>query len=366
VSQEAWDTEHPVLSLLRRRQAEGSLPGHRADGAKLGLAVEGGGMRGVVSASMLAAMDDLGFANCFDEVYACSSGAINAAYYLAGGTWYPLTIYFDDLSTREFVDMRRVFGKNPILNLSYAFDILDAIKPLDYEGVIKSPIPLNISITLIDEMQTVVANSFDSASDLKEALQASAWLPVAVSGTATYKGKRAVDGGVLTALPFRLALQGSCTHILLLSTHPMGRISAKPSLLARYTRRHLNNLRAGLGDGYLTALETKYQDQSMLASARNATEYSEPYIFDAAPLPGTPDVKRHELRPARLIEAAQRAYEVMYAMLRGKSSSAIRDGLIRAVPRFAVAERDFDDRRLIQVFDHGLREPVPWGIARDR
>ena len=86
MDREAWDPEHPVLNLLRQRRDEGSLPGKRSDEAKLGLAVEGGGMRGVVSASMLTAIDDLGFANCFDEIYACSSGAINAAYYLAGGT----------------------------------------------------------------------------------------------------------------------------------------------------------------------------------------------------------------------------------------------------------------------------------------
>ena len=93
MEEEAWDVEHPVLQVLRQRSQEQSLPGRRNDSAKVGLAVEGGGMRGVVLASMLTAIDDLGFYNCFDQIYACSSGAINAAYYLAGGTWYPLTIY---------------------------------------------------------------------------------------------------------------------------------------------------------------------------------------------------------------------------------------------------------------------------------
>jgi hypothetical protein len=41
--------DHPVLELLRRRLAEGSVPGRRRDGFKLGLAVEGGGMRGIVT-----------------------------------------------------------------------------------------------------------------------------------------------------------------------------------------------------------------------------------------------------------------------------------------------------------------------------
>src|SRR5206468_3457588 len=34
------------------------------------------GLRGVVSAAMLVALEDLGYADAFDEVYACSSGAL--------------------------------------------------------------------------------------------------------------------------------------------------------------------------------------------------------------------------------------------------------------------------------------------------
>jgi hypothetical protein len=37
---------HPVLRLLLSRLQDGSAPGARGDGFKLGLVVEGGGMRG--------------------------------------------------------------------------------------------------------------------------------------------------------------------------------------------------------------------------------------------------------------------------------------------------------------------------------
>lgn len=49
-----------AIQLLRRRASEGSLPGQRRDGAKLGLVVEGGGMRGAVSGGALQALHDLG------------------------------------------------------------------------------------------------------------------------------------------------------------------------------------------------------------------------------------------------------------------------------------------------------------------
>jgi hypothetical protein len=93
-----WRPDHPVLEILRQRRQSGSRPGGRTpdDTAKVGLAVEGGGMRGVVSAAMLQVIEESGLHLAFDAVYGCSSGAINAAYYLAGDTWYPVSIYFHD------------------------------------------------------------------------------------------------------------------------------------------------------------------------------------------------------------------------------------------------------------------------------
>ena len=52
-AQHAARAGHPALQLLRARVMEGSRPGARKDPFKLGLVVEGGGMRGCVSGGML-------------------------------------------------------------------------------------------------------------------------------------------------------------------------------------------------------------------------------------------------------------------------------------------------------------------------
>ncbi len=52
---------HPALQLLRQRAAQNSLPFDRKDNFKLGLVVEGGGMRGAVSAGGLLELGNLGF-----------------------------------------------------------------------------------------------------------------------------------------------------------------------------------------------------------------------------------------------------------------------------------------------------------------
>lgn len=77
--------DHPALQLLRQRALAGSQPGQRRDPFKLGLVVEGGGMRGCVSGGALQALTDLGMRECFDAVYGSSAGAINSTYFLSGG-----------------------------------------------------------------------------------------------------------------------------------------------------------------------------------------------------------------------------------------------------------------------------------------
>ena len=51
--------DNQAYNLLQARAQAGSLPGHRSDGFKLGLVVEGGGMRGASSAGSLQALHDL-------------------------------------------------------------------------------------------------------------------------------------------------------------------------------------------------------------------------------------------------------------------------------------------------------------------
>lgn len=100
---------HPVLQLLKYRAA--SIGRRRAghvvdedrfmrDGKrpKLALCIEGGGMRGAVSAGMCAAIKYCGLEDCFDAVYGCSAGAIVGAYFVSRQLpLYGAQIYYDVL-----------------------------------------------------------------------------------------------------------------------------------------------------------------------------------------------------------------------------------------------------------------------------
>jgi hypothetical protein len=52
-------TSNPVAKLTLDRREAKSKPGNRTDGRRLALAIEGGGMRGVVSGGLVAALEQL-------------------------------------------------------------------------------------------------------------------------------------------------------------------------------------------------------------------------------------------------------------------------------------------------------------------
>src|SRR6478609_7542544 len=108
----APDLSHPVVDVLRRRAAAGSAPGARRDEHRVALVLEGGGMRGVVSAGMAAALERLGLTASFDLVVGSSAGAINGAALLAGVAGGCAAAYHGPFASRSFVNpVRMVLGR---------------------------------------------------------------------------------------------------------------------------------------------------------------------------------------------------------------------------------------------------------------
>ncbi|MGH4016829.1 MAG: patatin-like phospholipase family protein [Pseudonocardiaceae bacterium] len=329
MADQVWAEQHPVRQLLLERRAAHSKPGDRDDDFKVGLAIEGGGIRGVVSAAMLTFLEDLGYAEAFDAVYSCSSGSVNAAYFIMRQTWFPLSIYFDDLTTGEFLDFRRVLYRRAPMDLDFIFDdVLVKRKPLDYEFIIRAKQRLHVMVTDVDALKPFDVSDFSSPADLRSALMASAWLPLATKGTASFRGSRAIDGGILQFHPFRSAVADGCTHILSLSTRPMGPPKRRLSLTNRIVARHLERMRPGLGAGFIASMmQYMTEDKPFLAHSRLHPNGS-PAVLDLAPLPGTPEVKRHEVDRALLLDGARSAYCAAYLALEGKK--------VQVVPRLTV------------------------------
>ncbi|HEX2143467.1 MAG TPA: patatin-like phospholipase family protein [Glycomyces sp.] len=291
-------------------------------------------MRGIVSAAMLTALDDLGLRSAFDSIYSCSSGSVNAAYFAGGETWYPLTTYFDDLATKQFVDMRRFLSRRAILNLDYVFEqVVEKVKPLDYDRILDSPTGFQVAVTLVDELRTECVADFSDKEDLREALRASCWLPVAVPGAGEFRGRRAVDGGVLTAHPYALALADGCTHVLSLSTKPIKAPPTRTPPGRRLSALYMERIKRGLGRGYVASLK-RYRGQRRQLQEWMTEPGEGPFVLDLAPLPWMAEVRRHEMSLGASLTAARQAHAIMHAAVAGVPAARIRDGSFASLPRF--------------------------------
>src|SRR5947199_1095179 len=136
--------EHPVIKAIYRRRQEGSRPGARTDGRRIALVIEGGGMRGVVSAGMTAAIEQLGLREAFDEVHGASAGAFNAAFLLAGQAAYLATLYQYGFGDPRFVSTARALRGGPVFDMDYVIDhVWTKQRPLRFDAIASCGIDLH-------------------------------------------------------------------------------------------------------------------------------------------------------------------------------------------------------------------------------
>ncbi len=192
-------------------------PGDK-DGLKIGLVVQGGGMRGSFGGGVALELTRLGLNDHFDDIYASSSGCNTAAYMLSGQTSLGVSIYEDDLSGFRFIrPWRAGFGK--AMNLDYLIDFLTSKhKPLDLKKVRNSKTTIKMYVTDYDSGHLDYFTNHQNI-DLLSAIKASCAFPNFFPPVEIL-GKRYFDGNIATILPIEQAIQDGCTDILVIATVP--------------------------------------------------------------------------------------------------------------------------------------------------
>lgn len=188
-------------------------------------------MRGVLSAGSLFAIDAMGFRGCFDEIYATSAGAVNAAYFLSGQGALGITVYFDDICCRRFVNPLRL---SKIVDVDYVYDfVIRERKPLDEDAIRRSATPLFLSVTDVVRGRNVLIDARLVLDPIALLLKASSALPVLYNRVVHLQSGAYVDGGVSNSLPIQDAIDAGCTDILVLATKLREHVSSSPSLVHR-------------------------------------------------------------------------------------------------------------------------------------
>jgi predicted patatin/cPLA2 family phospholipase len=230
-----------VLRALLGRRASGS----KTDGHRIALAVSGGGMRGAYAGGMVHALSDAGLADFFDVVYGSSAGAFIGAGLLLGSGRGSAAIFYEDMASREFIDPRR-FPRRPLVSLDHLLDdVLVRSKPLDWDRLRDSPVPLRVVATALDDLAPHVLEPTTSP-EWKLALRATASIPLLAGPAVELHGRRWIDGSVGEPLPVLRALADGATHVLALFTRAASGLRRTDPGPAGWARA-LDRLAPGLG-----------------------------------------------------------------------------------------------------------------------
>lgn len=88
---------------------------------------------------------------------------------------------------------------------------MEKVKPLDYDKVLNSPIPLKAVSSSLKTLDSVLLSDFENKDQLKQALKASASVPVVAGQPVDYKldGEihQLVDAAVFEIIPFVSAVR---------------------------------------------------------------------------------------------------------------------------------------------------------------
>jgi predicted patatin/cPLA2 family phospholipase len=318
---------HSVVALIRRRREQGSMPGQRTDGRRVALVIEGGGMRGVVSAGMTAAIEQLGFTDALDEVHGASAGAFNAAFLLAGQASYLTGLYQHGFGDPRFVSVRRVLrGRSPF-NMDYVVnEVWRTQRPLHTDRILASPIALHCTATDTETTEAVDLTDLRDDAEIRQAMLASARLPWLAGGPVPFRGRLLLDATLAEPLPVRVPRR-TATDMLVLQTRPHGVAHTPLSRgIANLTDRYLVGINPALVE--LRRTRSARYDALVGALSRQSSDPSaRPAVCVIRPPAGSPMISQMENRAAVMAGAAGLGFRAAWMALEGQ------DPEIMNVPR---------------------------------
>ena len=195
---------------------------------KIGLVLEGGGMRGLYTAGVIDVMLDHGFEP--DVVCGTSAGVTFGVNLLSKQRGRVLRYNKRFVGDRRYISLHSWLTTGNMINKDFAYGLLPReLDPFDDEAFMESKAAFYATITNMETGEAEYVR-LHSTWDQMDVIRASASLPI-VSRPVEWNGQKYLDGGLADNIPLDKCLELGCDKVIIVLTRPMGYVR-KESLTA--------------------------------------------------------------------------------------------------------------------------------------
>ena len=183
---------------------------------KIGLVVEGGGMKCAYNAGILDVFLDHQIT--FDYCIGVSGGAGNVASFVAGQRGRNIRFFTENIHSPQYFGVKSLLKTGNLFGLQYIYgDLTNSTgkDPLDFPAIMRNPAEYEVAATNVVTGEAEYFGKEDMKQDDYRPIMASsaipaACLPVEINGVPYY------DGGISDAIPVRRALEKGCDRIVVI------------------------------------------------------------------------------------------------------------------------------------------------------
>lgn len=183
---------------------------------KIGLVVEGGGMKCAYNAGILDVFLDHQIT--FDYCIGVSGGAGNVASFMAGQRGRNIRFFTEHIHSPQYFGVKSLLKTGNLFGLQYIYGELTnstGKDPLDFPAIMKNPAEYEVAATNAVTGEAEYFGKEDMKQDDYRPIMASSAIPAAcrpveINGVPYY------DGGISDAIPVRRALEKGCDRIVVI------------------------------------------------------------------------------------------------------------------------------------------------------
>ena len=203
---------------------------------KLGLVVEGGGMKCAYTAGILDELADLAIP--YSYAIGVSAGSSCLASFLAGQKDRNRRFFVDYVTDPRYLSFRNYLKTRNLFGLDYIYRELtdsDGRDPLDYEAMQKNPSDFEVVATDVWTAEPHYFQKKEIVKDDYRVFMASCAIPIACAPV-NVEEKLFFDGGVSDPIPCRRALEQGCDKLIVVLCRP--RTTVRTAMRRQWTLRY--------------------------------------------------------------------------------------------------------------------------------